>query len=164
MSDTVRSIAIGCDEAAFDLKETIRGLLEADGETVEDFGTFDAKPVLYPNIAYSVATAIAEGKHQRGILLCGTGIGMAISANKVPGIRAAQAHDTYSAERARKSNDAQIVTIGARVIGPELAKSIVRSFLGSEFESARSGDKVEAIKAIERGEDPNQAKPVSSAA
>ncbi|NVL57416.1 RpiB/LacA/LacB family sugar-phosphate isomerase, partial [Pseudomonas syringae pv. actinidiae] len=90
------------------------------------------------------------GQQRLGVLVCGTGIGMAISANKVLGIRAAQAHDTYSAERARKSNDAQILSIGARVIGAELAKSIVKSFLESEFEAARSGAKVDRISAIER--------------
>ncbi|MCQ8239361.1 ribose 5-phosphate isomerase B [Rhizosaccharibacter radicis] len=148
------AIAIGCDEAAFELKEAVRRMLEADGHAVEDFGTFENRPVLYPGIAYAVSRSIVDGRNDRGILFCGTGIGMAISANKVPGIRAAQAHDTYSAERARKSNDAQIVTIGARVVGPELAKSIVRSFLSSEFEAGRSVAKVEGMKAIERGEVP----------
>ncbi len=146
------TIAIGCDEAAFDLKEQIGALLRTEGHTVEDFGTFEAKPVLYPNIAFAVADSIAAGRNQRGVLLCGTGIGMAISANKVPGIRAAQAHDPYSAERARKSNDAQIITLGARVVGPELAKSIIRSWLAADFEGGGSSAKVEAIKAYERGE------------
>ncbi len=142
-------IAIGCDEAAFDLKESLSRLLREQGHEVEDFGTFDTKPVLYPDIAFAAAQSIAEGRNERGVLLCGTGIGMAISANKVPGIRAAQAHDTYSAERARKSNDAQIITMGARVIGPELAKSILRAWLDSEFEPARSGPKVARISEYE---------------
>ncbi|MBE7209945.1 MAG: ribose 5-phosphate isomerase B [Gluconacetobacter diazotrophicus] len=146
------TIAIGCDEAAYELKEQIRGMLEAEGREVEDFGTFEARPVLYPDIAFEVANSIVAGRNDRGILLCGTGIGVAISANKVPGIRAAQAHDTYSAEKARSSNDAQIVTIGARVVGPELAKSIVRAFLNTEFGGGKSTEKVEAIKAFERGE------------
>ena len=90
-----------------------------------------------------------EGKHQRGILICGTGIGMAIVANKVPGIRAAQCHDTYSAERARKSNNAQVMTLGARVVGPELARSIVNSWLNSEFEGGGSLEKVEKISYYE---------------
>lgn len=143
-------IAIGCDEAAFELKQVILEVLKADGHEVDDFGTFDTKPVLYPDIAFAAAQSIADGRNERGVLLCGTGIGMAISANKVPGIRAAQTHDTYSAERAKKSNDAQIITIGARVIGPELAKSIVRAWLASEFEPARSGPKVERIRDFER--------------
>lgn len=142
-------IAIGCDEAAFDLKLTLRDFLVALGHEVEDYGTHDAKPALYPDIGYSVASAVAAGKHDRAVLLCGTGIGMAIVANKVPGVRAAQTHDTYSAERAMKSNDAHIITLGARVVGPELAKSIVAAWLASEFEPARSGPKVERIEHYE---------------
>ncbi|AIC20865.1 MULTISPECIES: ribose 5-phosphate isomerase B [Pseudomonas] len=148
--NTAFSVAIGCDEAGFELKELLKRHIETLGHPVEDFGTHSLEPVLYPDIALAVATAIGAGHHRLGVLVCGTGIGMAISANKVPGIRAAQAHDTYSAERARKSNDAQILSIGARVVGAELAKSIVKSFLESEFESARSGAKVERINAIER--------------
>jgi ribose 5-phosphate isomerase B len=144
------SIAIGCDEAAFDLKETLKQALQAAGHEVADYGTHAAQPVLYPDIAFAVAEDIAAGKHARGVLLCGTGIGMAISANKVPGIRAAQAHDTYSAERARKSNDAQIITMGARVVGPELAKAILAAWLASEYEGGRSAPKVERIVAYER--------------
>lgn len=138
-------IAIGCDEAATGLKEIIKQAVEAAGHEVTDYGTYENKPVLYPDIAVTVARAIKDGKHDRGILLCGTGIGMAISANKVPGIRAAQAHDTYSAERAMKSNNAQIITIGARVIGPELAKFIVTAYLSSEFSGGNSAAKVDRI-------------------
>lgn len=137
--------AIGCDEAAYDLKETLRKHIQDAGHDVTDFGTFDAKPVLYPNIAFALAEEVASGKFERGLLLCGTGIGMAMSANKVAGIRAAQCHDTYSAERASRSNDAQIITIGARVVGPELAKSIVDSWLNSSFDGGRSQPKVDLI-------------------
>ncbi len=143
------AIAIGCDEAAFDLKVNLKRMLQEAGHEVEDFGTFDTSPVLYPDIAFAAAKSIAEGRNDRGVLLCGTGIGMAISANKVPGIRAAQCHDTYSAERARKSNDAQVITMGARVIGPELARSILRVWLQSEFEPERSGPKVARILEFE---------------
>ncbi|MCW5258085.1 ribose 5-phosphate isomerase B [Verminephrobacter aporrectodeae subsp. tuberculatae] len=143
------NIAIGCDEAACDLKRIVRQHLLAQGHEVIDFGTHDNAPVLYPDIAIAVAQAIVQGRHERGVLLCGTGIGMAISANKVRGIRAAQAHDTYSAERARRSNDAQIVTLGARVIGAELAKSIVDRFLESAFDGGRSALKVAAISDYE---------------
>lgn len=138
-------VAIGCDEAAYELKEILKAAIAGEGHEVGDFGTFDARPVLYPDIAHAVATAIVEGKFERGVLICGTGIGMAITANKVKGIRAAQAHDTYSAERARMSNDAQIVTLGARVIGSELAKSIVHTFLACEYSGGRSAPKVERI-------------------
>ena len=143
-------IAIGCDEAAFDLKLVLMLALKEDGHEVDDFGTFDTKPVLYPDIAFAAAQSIVDGRNDRAVLLCGTGIGMAISANKVPGIRAAQCHDTYSAERARTSNDAQVITMGARVIGPELAKSILRVWLASEFEPARSGPKVARIREFEK--------------
>ena len=143
-------IAIGCDEAAYDLKEALKRHLEARGVTLDDFGTFDGQPVLYPNIAFAVGEQVAAGTYERAILLCGTGIGMAISANKVPGVRAAQCHDTYSAERARKSNDAQIITLGARVVGIELAKTILDAWLAAEFEGGRSLDKVERIKAYDR--------------
>ena len=142
-------IAIGCDEAGYQLKELVRKYLLDLNHEVEDFGTFDDRPVLYPDIAFAVAEQVAAGRFQRAILMCGTGIGMSICANKVPGVRAAQAHDTYSAERARKSNDAQVLAMGARVVGPELAKSIVKAWLESEFEPARSGPKVERIKAYE---------------
>ena len=138
-------IAIGADEAAYDLKEILKAHLAARGVEVVDYGAFDRNPVLYPDIAVKVAEAIAAGRHPRGILMCGTGIGMAITANKVPGVRAATCHDTYSAERARKSNDAQILTMGARVIGPELAKTIVDAWLRSEFEGGGSTPKVERM-------------------
>ena len=145
----MKPVAIGCDEAACALRDVIKEHLRESGFEVTDFGTHDNQPVLYPDVAIEVAEAVSEGKHDRAILLCGTGIGMAISANKVPGIRAAQAHDTYSAERARKSNDAQIVTLGARVVGPELAKSIVSSFMESEFAGGGSTAKVDRIKSYE---------------
>ncbi|MBL6760875.1 MAG: ribose 5-phosphate isomerase B [Ilumatobacteraceae bacterium] len=146
----MNSIAIGCDEAAYDLKEIIKAHLSAQNIEVADFGTFDGAPVLYPNVAISVAEAVSAAKHERAILLCGTGIGMAIAANKVAGIRAAQTHDTYSAERAAKSNDAQIITIGARVVGPELAKSIVDAYLASNFLGGGSQPKVDIINAYEK--------------
>ncbi len=142
-------IAVGCDEAAYDMKEAIKAELNRQGHEVVDFGTNDGAPVLYPDIGVALAEGVAAGQAERGLLFCGTGIGMAISANKVPGIRAAQAHDTYSAERASKSNDAQIITVGARVVGLELAKAIVQSFISSQFEP-RSLPKIEALSAHEK--------------
>jgi len=141
-------IAIGCDEACYALKEILKPFIAAQGHEVADFGTFDRKPALYPD----VGQAVAAGKRDSAVLICGTGIGIAITANKVKGIRASQCHDTYSAERARKSNDAQIVTLGARVIGPELAKSILNSFLAARFSGGPSAEKVEPIKAYENEE------------
>jgi ribose 5-phosphate isomerase B len=144
-------LAIGCDEAAYDLKQVLKKHLTDTGHEVVDFGTHDALPVLYPDVAIKVAEQVAQGTFERALLLCGTGIGMAISANKVKGIRAAQCHDTYSAERASRSNDAQIITIGARVVGPELAKSIVDAWLVSTFDGGRSQPKVDLIRAYEAG-------------
>jgi ribose 5-phosphate isomerase B len=144
------TIAIGADEAAFELKEIIKRHLTASGYEVSDYGVHSLTPVLYPDIAIEVAEAIAAGKHERGILLCGTGIGMAISANKVAGIRAATCHDAYSAERARKSNNAQVLTMGARVIGPELAKTIVDVWIRSEFQGGESARKVARITEYEQ--------------
>lgn len=144
-----RKVAIGCDEAGFTLKQLIVGYLENQGIEVEDFGCHSVEPVDYPDIAVEVAKSVADSTESRGILICGTGIGMAIAANKVPGVFAAQAHDTFSAERARKSNNAQIITMGARVIGPELAKQIVQHWLDSEFAGGGSARKVEKICRIE---------------
>lgn len=146
-------VAFGCDEAALPLAATLREHL-SNITTVRvdllDFGTFSAEPIDYPDIAEAVAVAICTGKADRGILLCGTGIGMAIAANKVPGIRAACCHDTYSAERARRSNDAQVLTMGARVIGPELARTVLDSWLSADFSGGNSLRKVEKITALEQ--------------
>jgi ribose 5-phosphate isomerase B len=154
-----KAVAIGSDEAGFRLKAILIDLLRGEeGLEVADFGCHSEDPVDYPDVAFDLARAVARGEHDRGILICGTGIGMSIAANKVPGVRAAQAHDAYSAERARKSNDAQILALGARVIGPELAKSIVRTWLRAEFAGGRSIQKVDKIKAADevrdRGADP----------
>ncbi len=145
-------IAIGCDEAALDLKETIKThLAKQDQVLVEatDFGVYTTEPSDYPDIAAAVAEAVARGEFERGILLCGTGLGMAIAANKVSGIRAATCHDVFSAERAQKSNNAQIITLGARVIGPELAKTVLSAWLASAFAGGGSTRKVEKIMQIE---------------
>jgi ribose 5-phosphate isomerase B len=145
-------VAIGNDEAGFGLKDVIVKHLRERGVEVEDFGVSSAEAVPdvdYPDVAHRVADAVAHGREERAILICGTGIGMAITANKVPGVRAAQAHDVYSAERARKSNDAQILALGARVIGPELAKSIVDAFLAADFAGGGSTRKVEKMNAVD---------------
>lgn len=145
----MKRIAIGCDEAAYELKVTLKKLLEEKGYEVADYGTHDGKPVLYPDIAYALAKDVADEKLDRGVLLCGTGIGVCITANKVPGVRAAQCHDVYSAERARMSNDAQIICMGARVIGPELAKTILTAWLAAEYQGGRSAEKVDKIREYE---------------
>lgn len=144
------TIGIGCDEAALELKEVLVEFLEDRGHVVKDFGCHSKDPVDYPDVAVEVAGAVAAGEHERAILCCGTGLGMSIVANKVPGVRAAQCHDVYSAERARKSNNAQVLTMGARVVGPELAKTVVQAWLDSEFEGGRSAPKVAKIEEIDR--------------
>ncbi|MHB8062417.1 MAG: ribose 5-phosphate isomerase B [Ruminiclostridium sp.] len=144
------SIAIGCDEAGYELKEQIKDYLCNKGYEVEDFGVYNTEPVLYPDIAVKVAKSIASGKHERGVLICGTGIGMAITANKVRGVRAAVCHDPYSAQRARKSNNAQIISFGARIVGGELAKLLLDTWLDSEFQGGGSSEKVDKISDYEK--------------
>ena len=134
-------IGIGADDAALELKQTLVEHLKEKGYEVKDYSPpskeeAQSAEVDYPDVAVEVAEAVARGEHERAILVCGTGVGMSITANKVPGVRAAQCHDVFSAERARKSNDAQVLTMGQRVIGPELAKTIVDAWLESEFGGA----------------------------
>lgn len=138
-------IALGCDHNAYFMKEEIKKYLNSLDYDVIDYGCHSCEAVDYPDVAFEVANDIVENKVSSGILICGTGIGVAIAAGKVPGIRAALCHDTYSAERARKSNNAQILTMGAQVIGIELAKKIVCTFLNSEFNGGNSERKVQKI-------------------
>ncbi len=142
-------IAIGSDHLGLELKNIILDFLKEKEIEVNDFGTMSKEPIDYPDIAKKVATTVAKGDCQRGILICGTGIGMAIAANKVKGIRAAVCHDLYSTERSRKSNNAQIMALGALIIGPELAKKLVEVWLNSEFQGGRSERKVKKIMEIE---------------
>ncbi len=146
----MKKIGVGADEAAFELKKALVEHLEEKGYEVEDYGVHSKQPVDYPDVALEVAEAVARGEHDRAILCCGTGLGMCITANKVPGVRAAQCHDVYSAQRARKSNNAQVLTMGQRVIGVELAKVIVDAWLESEFGGGSSARKVEKIEEIDR--------------
>jgi ribose 5-phosphate isomerase B len=148
MTDGMR-IVVGSDHLGRPLKDALRDHLRAQGFAVDDAGTYDDDPVDYPDVGRAVAEDIAAGRHDRGVLVCGTGIGMAMAANKVPGIRAAQISDPYSAERAAKSNDAQIVTLGALTVGVEAAKLLVDAFMRSEFAGGRSAPKVAKIDAID---------------
>ena len=145
-------VAIGADNAGAEMKNALRKQLEADPRVeVVDFGVPDASDDrAYPHVGLDVAQAVARGEARRGLLVCGTGIGMAISANKVPGIRATVAHDSYSVERSVLSNDCQVLTLGARVIGLELAKRLVDEWLGYEFdEGSPSAAKVAVISEYE---------------
>lgn len=143
-------LAIGCDEAAYNLKVEIMKHLDAKNIEYKDFGAEAGAVVLYPDVAIAVAEAVAKGDYERGILVCGTGIGMSITANKVPGIRAAVCHDPFSTERSRKSNNAQILCMGERVIGVELAKYLVDVWLESEFSGGGSIPKVDRIMEYEK--------------
>ena len=146
------SIVLGCDSAAVSLKDEILALLKMSGSEVEDLGVQDTSDdTPYPLVAERVARSIIDsGYLKKGILICGTGIGMAIAANKFPEIHAAQVSDVYSAERACLSNNANVITLGARTLGPELAKRLVSEWLQLEFVPGRSSEKIEAIKEIER--------------
>jgi ribose 5-phosphate isomerase B len=143
-------IAIGCDQNGYALKLQLMNFLKEKNIEYVDFGSTEGESTYYPEIALKVSTEIAKGNFERGILICGTGIGMAITANKVPGIRAAVCHDIYSAERAKKSNNAQIATFGAEIVGPSLAKYLLNIWLNSEFVDGRSTPKIKLINEIDK--------------
>lgn len=147
-------VVVAADNAGVALKNELRELLRADSRVTEvtDVGVADeSDDRAYPVLGLAAAEAIARGDAERGVLVCGTGIGVAISANKVSGVRATVAHDSYSAERAVKSNNCQVITFGSRVVGPELAKKIVGEWLGYEFDPASaSASKVAHITEYEQ--------------
>ncbi len=143
-------IAIGADHAGFALKEEIVRFLQASGYPVEDMGTQSDESVDYPDYAVRVSRAVATRQADLGILICGTGIGMSITANKVKGIRAAVATNGYMARMAREHNDANILCLGGRVLGAGLALDIVQAFLQSRFAGGRHTDRVHKIQALEQ--------------
>ncbi len=149
MKNTKKPIIIGADHVGLPLKEALRDYLKAEGYEVVDIGVHTDDPVNYPDIAITLAEQIRQGKYARGILVCGTGIGMAITANKIPGVRAAVIHDAYSAERARASNDAQVAAFGSQVIGVNAAIKNLDIWLASEFGGGRSQPKVDLINALD---------------
>lgn len=142
-------LAIDADDAAINLKNTILAHLVEKGFNIDDLQYSKGRKANYPEIAYNLAKKIQSGEYDRGILICGTGLGMAIVANKVKGVYAGSCHDVYSAERLAKSNDANVLTMGERVIGPELAKMVVDAWLGSRFDGGRSIPKVQEMRDIE---------------
>jgi ribose 5-phosphate isomerase B len=142
-------IAIGADHRGLELKQAIIKLITEAGHSYNDFGSYTTDPVDYPDIAKEVAEAVARGDFERGILICDTGIGMCIAANKVKGIRAALAHDSFSARRARQHNDANILCLGAKVENEPVAE-IVNAFLTSQFEGGRHQRRIDKIKAMEK--------------
>ncbi|MCT4785002.1 ribose 5-phosphate isomerase B [Exiguobacterium aestuarii] len=142
-------IAIGADHGGFNLKRDIVALLEQLGHEYKDFGTHSADSIDYPDVAIPVAEAVAAGEFDRGILICGTGIGIGIAANKVKGIRAALVHDSFSAKATRQHNDSNIMTMGERVIGPGLAVDLVATWLDTDFEGGRHSNRVDKMSAYE---------------
>lgn len=143
-------VAIGSDHAGYPLKETLAEDLRAAGYEVHDMGTYSLESVDYPDVAVHLAETVASGWPDRGILICGTGIGMCITANKVPGIRAAACSEAYSAMMARRHNNANILCMGGRVVGPGLALEIAKIFLETEFEfGSRHERRVEKINALD---------------
>ena len=144
------NIAIGCDHRGFKLKRKLMELLTEMGHTYHDFGSYDTNPVDYPDIASKVAGAVSRREFDRGILVCGTGIGMAIAANKFPGIRAALALDTFLARRAREHIDANVLSLSAEETSEEKAKEIVQAFLTTGFEGGRHLRRIEKIGEIEK--------------
>ena len=145
-------IGIGCDHGGFDLKEAVRKHLEEQGIACRDFGSYTPERCDYPVVAEAVARAVVAGEVEKGILICGTGIGVSIAANKVQGVRAALCGDCYSAEYTRRHNDANILTMGARVTGSGLACKIVDTFLSTGFDGSYHADRVALIADIERRE------------
>lgn len=140
-------IALGSDHAGFDLKEAIRAWLTVDGHEVLDLGCHTPERCDYPVPALAVARSVTSGEAERGVVICGSGIGVSIAANRVPGCRAALVHETLSARLCRTHNDANVLCLGARLIGPEMAREIVKTFLSTPFEGGRHQERVAMIDA-----------------
>jgi RpiB/LacA/LacB family sugar-phosphate isomerase len=143
-------VVLGSDHAAFKLKGLLVDFVAKLGHDVEDVGTHDESPVDYPDIAVAVAAPLIDGCADRGILLCGSGVGASVAANKIPGIRAGLCHDTYSAHQGVEHDNANVLVLGARVIGTELAHELVRAFLAAVFSNEeRHQRRLEKVNALE---------------
>lgn len=143
-------IAVGADHAGFDLKEIVVAYLRHRGHEVIDVGTNSDDPVDYPDYAEAVSKVLLDGRAERGVLICGSGVGTSVSANKIPGIRAGLCHNTYSARQGVEHDDMNVLVLGARVIGIELARELVDNFLGAKFTGEeRHRRRLEKIKALE---------------
>ncbi len=145
-----RTIALGADHGGYPMKEQLKAALEAQGHTVLDLGTHSADAVDYPDYAVAVARAVADGRAWRGIMVDGAGIGSAMAANKVRGVRAALCYDLTTAKNAREHNDANVLTLGGTLIGPRLAADIVATFLATDFGGGRHQPRVEKINQLDR--------------
>ena len=145
-------IAVACDHGGFPLKAKVIEVIRAAGHEVLDLGTNSPDPVDYPDYARAIGEAIQQGRVERGVLLCGSGVGASVAANKMRGIRAGVCHDTYSAHQGVEHDDMNVLTLGARIIGPELAPELVRAFLAAKFTGEeRHVRRLEKVKAIEAG-------------
>ncbi len=143
-------IALGSDHGGYQLKQAVAEWVRELGHQVHDYGVHSPESADYPDYAEQVAAAVARGEADRGILVCGTGIGMSMAANKVPGVRASVCHDVFSARATREHNDANVLCLGERVIGPGLARAIVETWLAAEFAGGRHARRVDKIRELER--------------
>lgn len=151
-------IAIAADHAGYEMKDHLAKVIARAGHAVTDLGTHSDDPVDYPDYAAAAARAVAEGRADRGIVVCGSGAGAAIAANKVRGVRAAQAHDTYTAHQAVEHDDANVLAIGSRVIGPALAEEVVTAFIGAHFSGEpRHVRRLQKVEALEDDDGPSAA-------
>ncbi len=154
MYDKANPIVMGADHLGLPLKDAIRDYLRDLGYTVVDMGVENESPVDYPDVGAALAEEIRAGRYARGILVCGTGAGMAIVANKVQGVRAVCVADPYTAERAVASNNAQVITFGSQITGPSVAQKLIDVWLASEYQGGRSAPKVDKINKLDaRGTD-----------
>jgi ribose 5-phosphate isomerase B len=145
-------VALACDHGGYRLKEVIKEYLKELGVEFVDYGTYSEESVDYPDYAYKAAKGIVNGEADRGIFICGTGIGISMAANKVHGIRAALCYNVYAAEMSRRHNDANVLCLGGRVLGDELAKRIVKAWLETPFEGGRHERRIKKIAEIEKNE------------
>ncbi|MEW6724094.1 MAG: ribose 5-phosphate isomerase B [Bacillota bacterium] len=144
-------IAVGCDHGAVEFKQALIQLLQELGHQPEDLGTYGTESVDYPDFAARVGRAVASGETDLGLLFCRTGVGMAIAANKIPGVRAVVCSDPYSARMSREHNDANVLCLGADIVGPGVAQEIIRTWLAASFSGGRHERRVNKIKALEEG-------------
>ena len=146
----MEKIALGCDHTALEMKAAVKSHLEEKGYVVLDVGTYTTESCDYPDFAEAVANEVASGRYKKGIIICGTGVGVGIAANKVRGIRCATCNDLFTAEMTRRHNDANMLAFGARVVGIEVGLRIVDNFLGTAFDGGRHVRRVDKIMAIEK--------------
>lgn len=143
-------IALGCDHGGYELKEAIKRHLESNGIECKDFGTYSKDSVDYPKYALAVAESVKSGECINGILVCGTGVGISIAANKVPGIRAAVVSDCFTAQATKEHNNSNIIALGARVVGEGLALRIVDTWMNAEFQGGRHAERLSQVEEIEK--------------